>query len=122
MARLDAWLWSVRLYKTRSMATKACRGGHVRVNGALGKPSQAVAADAVITVRKDGDERVVRVLDPSLAKRVGAPVAQQAYQDLTPPKPPQPVEALGALPRRDRGTGRPTKRDRRLTDRLRGRG
>lgn len=122
MARLDAWLWSVRLYRTRSAATAGCRGGHVRVNDAPGKAPQPVAAGDVIRVRRDGEERIVEVADPTLAKRVGASVAQQAYLDRTPAKPP-PVPGMGGrVAVRDRGAGRPTKKERRDLDQLRGLG
>lgn len=119
MARLDAWLWSVRLYKTRSMATAAVRGGHVRVDDKLPKASQEVVTGQVIRVRRDQDERTVEVLNPELAKRVGAPVAQAAYLDRTPEKPAPIPEMMGRVGQRDRGTGRPTKRDRRQLDKFR---
>jgi len=118
MARLDAWLWSVRLYKTRSLATAAVRGGHVRVDDKLPKASQEVVTGQVIRVRRDQDERIIEVLDPTLAKRVGAPVAQAAYLDRTPEKPPPIAEMVGRVGVRDRGTGRPTKRERRQLDRF----
>ena len=117
MARLDAWLWAVRLYKTRSEATAGVRGGHVRVNDRLAKAAQPVVTGDVIRVRREGDERVVEVLDPTLAKRVGAPVARTCYVDKTPAPPPR--EMYAALPVRDRGAGRPTKRERRQIDKLR---
>ena len=121
MGRLDAWLWSVRLYKTRSDATAACRGGHVQVNDALAKAPQVVASGDVIRVRREGEERIVEVVDPTLVKRVGASVAQQAYLDKTPPKPP-PIPGMGGrIAVRDRGAGRPTKKERRDIDGLRGR-
>ena len=59
MARLDAWLWSVRLFKTRSAATAACRGGHVRVNDAPAKAAQPVATGDTVRVRRSGDEPLV---------------------------------------------------------------
>ncbi len=121
MARLDAWLWSVRLYKTRSEATAGCRGGHVRVNDAPGKAPQAVRVGDEVRVRRDGVERIVEVVDATLVKRVGAGVAQQAYLDKTPAKP-EPVPGMGGrIAVRDRGAGRPTKRERREIDQLRGR-
>ena len=120
MARLDAWLWSVRLYKTRSMATAAVRGGHVRVDDKLPKASQEVVTGQVIRVRRDQDERIIEVLDPTLAKRVGAPAAQAAYVDRTPEKPPPIPEMMGRVAVRERGAGRPTKRERRDIERLRG--
>ena len=122
MARLDAWLWAVRLYKTRSLATAAVRGGHVRVDDKLAKASQEVVTGQVIRVRRaEHEDRIVEVVDPSLAKRVGAPLAQAAYIDRTPEKPAPIPEMTGRVAVRDRGTGRPTKRDRREIERLRGR-
>ena len=120
MARLDAWLWSVRLFRTRSEATAGVRGGRVKVNDKPAKPAQLVASGDVVRVRREGDERIVSVIDPTLVKRVGAAVAQQAYIDLTPAKPP-PIPAMaGRVAVRDRGAGRPTKKQRRDLDELRG--
>lgn len=121
MGRLDSWLWSVRLYKTRSAATAGIRGGHVRVDDLPAKPAQQVSTGQVIRVRRDQDERIVEVVDPTLVKRVGAAIAQQAYIDRTPEKPPPIPEMAGRVAVRDRGAGRPTKKERRATDRLRGR-
>ncbi len=116
--RIDAWLWAIRAYKTRSAATAACRAGHVRVNGNPAKAAQAVQPGDTIRVRQPGYERILEVRR-LIAKRVGAEAAAQCFTDLTPARPVLP--ALG-LPQRDRGAGRPTKRDRREMDRLRGEG
>ena len=122
MARLDAWLWAVRLYKTRSLATAAVRGGHVRVDDKLAKASQEVVTGQVIRVRRaEHEDKIVEVVNPTMAKRVGAPEAQAAYLDKTPEKPAPIPEMVGRIAVRDRGAGRPTKRDRRDLDRLRGR-
>lgn len=121
MARLDSWLWAVRIYKTRSAATAAVRGGHVRVDDQLAKASQPVTPGQRIRVRRDQEERLIEVLDASLAKRVGAPLAQAAYIDKTPEKPAPIPEMAGRVAVRDRGAGRPTKRERRDIERLRGR-
>lgn len=120
MARLDAWLWAVRMYKTRSMATAAVRGGHVRVDDKLAKAAQDVVTGQKIRVRKEQDEKLIEVVDPTLVKRVGAPAAQAAYLDRTPEKPAPIPEMVGRVAVRDRGAGRPTKRERRQTERLRG--
>ncbi len=113
--RLDAWLWAVRLFKTRSAANKAVVGGHVRLNGSPVKPAHVIVPGDVVTVREPGWERKYEVTQV-IAKRVGAPVARTCYIDQSPPKP----EYLlaGPLARRDRGAGRPTKKDRREIDRL----
>ncbi|QIV86471.1 RNA-binding S4 domain-containing protein [Glutamicibacter mishrai] len=113
--RLDAWLWSVRIYKTRSSATAACRAGHVRLNGDPVKASQTVVAGDRIRVRKDGFDRDLEVTG-LLSKRVSAPVATKCYLDHTPPRE---RVIIPQVPVRERGAGRPTKKDRREMDRLR---
>ncbi|WP_436775041.1 RNA-binding S4 domain-containing protein [Yinghuangia sp. YIM S09857] len=115
--RVDAWIWAVRLTKTRSIAAAACKAGHVRVNGDRVKPAQSLKVGDEVRLRLDGRERIV-VVAKLILKRVGAPVAAECYTDNSPPPPPREVAA--ALGVRDRGTGRPTKRDRRLMDQLRG--
>lgn len=119
-SRVDAWLWAVRLVKTRSAATSLCRAGHVRINGDRAKPAQHLrSGDEVRFAVEGGSPRIVVVRDPSLVKRVGAPIAQAAYEDRTPPPPPPEERFVVGV--RDRGTGRPTKRDRRDIERLLGR-
>lgn len=113
--RLDAWLWSVRIYKTRSAATTACRAGHVRLNGEPVKASQNVVAGDRIRVRKDGFDRDLEVTG-LLSKRVSAPLAAKCYIDHTPPRE---RLVIPQVPIRERGAGRPTKKDRREMDRLR---
>ncbi|MFE0629561.1 RNA-binding S4 domain-containing protein [Streptomyces sp. NPDC058864] len=115
--RVDAWIWSVRLTKTRSMAATACRAGHVRVNGERVKPAHAVRPGDEVRLRGAGHERIV-VVTRLVRKRVGAPVAAECFVDNS-PAPPTPEEVPAAVVR-DRGTGRPTKRDRREMERLRG--
>lgn len=115
--RLDSWIWAVRLVKTRSMGATACRGGHVRVNGERVKPAYSVRVGDEVRLRQEGRERIV-VVKRLIRKRVGAPVAVQCYVDNSPPPPPR--EAVAPAGIRDRGTGRPTKRDRRELERLRG--
>jgi len=117
--RVDSWLWAVRILKTRSAATAASKAGHVTVNDERAKPAQTVRVGDVVRVRLDGDERVLQVRR-LIAKRVGAPVAAECYLDLTPPKPPKEERVLTVV--RDRGAGRPTKRDRRVIERLMGEG
>ncbi|MXM63009.1 RNA-binding S4 domain-containing protein [Streptomyces sp. HUCO-GS316] len=115
--RIDSWIWSVRLVKTRSMGAAACRGGHVHVNGERVKPAYSVRVGDEVRVRQEGRERIV-VVKRLIRKRVGAPVAAQCYIDNSPP--PLPRESAAPAGIRDRGTGRPTKRDRREMERLRG--
>ncbi|WP_432195207.1 RNA-binding S4 domain-containing protein [Streptomyces sp. bgisy027] len=115
--RVDSWIWAVRLVKTRSMGATACKGGHVRVNGQNVKPSHTLHIGDEVRVRHENRERIV-VVKRLIRKRVGAPVAAQCYVDNSPPPPPR--EAVAPAGIRDRGTGRPTKRDRRDMERLRG--
>ncbi len=113
---MDRWLWSVRVFKTRSMATEACRSGHVAVNRGVTKPSSPVRVGDTVTIRIDGRDRVLEVTQV-IDKRVGAPLAAGCYADQSPPPPPP--EAVAPFLVRDPSAGRPTKRDRRLIDRLR---
>ncbi|WP_042393022.1 RNA-binding S4 domain-containing protein [Streptacidiphilus carbonis] len=114
--RVDSWIWSVRLTRTRSLAAAACKAGHVRVNGERAKPAQTVRPGDEVRVRESGGyERIVTVAKV-VRKRVGAPVAAECYVDASPPRPPREEVVLVAV--RDRGTGRPTKRDRRELERL----
>ncbi|MBH1938922.1 RNA-binding S4 domain-containing protein [Streptomyces sp. AV19] len=115
--RVDSWIWAVRLTKTRSLAATACRAGHVRVNGDRAKPAQTVRPGDEVRLFHAGRERVV-VVSRLVRKRVGAPAAAECYVDNSPPVPPREVAAAAGV--RDRGTGRPTKRDRREIERLRG--
>lgn len=117
--RIDAWVWAVRLYKTRSDAATACRAGHVKLNGHAVKPAQQVVPGDRVRVWVNHREYNVEVLR-TIAKRVGAPIARTCYIDHTPPPPP--MEVFASVPRRDRGAGRPTKKERREMDRFRGGG
>lgn len=116
MSRVDAWCWSVRLYKSRSLATAAAKGGHIRVNGVRAKPAQVVKIGDEVRVVTDREH--ILIVRQLLSKRVGAPQAAEAYEDRTPALPPKPERAAPVF-QRDRGAGRPTKRDRRLLERLR---
>lgn len=114
--RVDSWLWAVRLFKTRSAATEACRGGHVKVNGTTAKPSAPVRVGDRVAAQVHDRQRVVEVVR-LVEKRVGPPVAAECLIDHSPPPPPR-EESIPAF-RRLAGTGRPTKRDRRQMDQLR---
>ncbi|MBB6545785.1 RNA-binding S4 domain-containing protein [Nonomuraea rubra] len=117
-ARVDSWIWSVRLTRTRSIASDACRGGHVRVNGVRVKPAHAVRVGDEVRLRHEGHERIV-VVSRLITKRVGAAVAAECYVDKSPPPPPREETVQVAV--RARGAGRPTKRERRSLDKLFGR-
>ena len=116
--RVDAWVWAIRLFSTRSAATKACKAGHVKIDGVTAKPAQPVRIGDTIRAITPGGERIV-VVTGLIDKRTSATIATQNYNDLTPPPPPKTDRPAPIL--RDPGSGRPTKRDRRLVDRLRGR-
>lgn len=113
--RLDRWLWAVRLTKTRPDAAAACRGGHVRVNDRPAKPSTTVSPGDEVRALVGNTTRIVEVVRV-IQKRVGAADAVTCYLDRTPPPPPTPPVPVAT---RDRGAGRPTKRDRRLLDKWR---
>lgn len=115
--RVDRWVWAVRLTRTRALAAAACRAGHVKVNGDRAKPATTIRVGDEVRVRVEGVERIVDVARV-IEKRVGAGVAAECLVDRTPPPPP-PVEVPGGATR-DRGAGRPTKRERRQIERLRG--
>jgi ribosome-associated heat shock protein Hsp15 len=117
--RLDKWLWSVRLYKTRSLATDACRAGSVTINGQVAKPARDVRYGEVVIVQQGLITRTVRVVDIPKS-RVGPKVVATFCEDRTPASEfemakAQPIQQLLA---RERGSGRPTKKDRRALDRL----
>jgi ribosome-associated heat shock protein Hsp15 len=114
--RVDRWLWAVRLTKTRPDAAAACRAGHIRVNDRPAKPATTVAPGDEVRARVGDQVRVVEVVRV-IQKRVGAADAATCFIDRTPAPPP---EAGLPVARRDRGAGRPTKRDRRILDRFRG--
>lgn len=119
--RLDKWLWYARFFKTRSLASEVCNAGQLRVGGGIvSKAHQKVRVGDILTFPQGRHIRVVKVL--ALATRRGpAPEAQALYEDLNPPSRESrlPREAAQG-PRRAAGAGRPTKRDRRLMDRLHG--
>lgn len=114
--RLDKWLWHARFVKTRSLATRLCQNGRIRVNRQVAaKPATAVRAGDVLTFPLNGHVRVIRVL--ALADRRGpATEARRLYEDLAPPARPEEAAA-----EREAGQGRPTKRERRAIDAFTGR-
>lgn len=117
--RIDKYLWAIRVYKTRTDATEACRGGKVSVGGVSVKPSREVKAGEVVEARKGPVIYTYKILAP-LEKRVGAKEVERYAENLTPQseldKLKTPVETF--FIRRDRGTGRPTKKERREMDSL----
>lgn len=114
--RIDKWLWEVRLFKTRSMATEACNAGKVKLAGTNVKPSKEVKVGDVFEVHLGQLQKTVQVIDAP-KNRVGAALVPQYYTDLTPAEEYERVKMLNMrFERRDRGEGRPTKRDRRQID------
>ncbi len=112
--RIDRWLNAVRLYKTRTLAQEACRGGHVKINGRNAEPSTQVKVGDRVEALAPRGPTVFDVV--ALAeKRQSPPKARELYEDHSPPPPPR--EEMPVL--RPRGAGRPTKADRRAMQRLR---
>jgi ribosome-associated heat shock protein Hsp15 len=114
--RVDRWLWAARAFRSRSLAAQACDGGKVTVNGTTAKPHKLVHPGDLIEIGAVGGQRRWRVTDLAV-RRGSATVARTLYEDLTPPPAPEPVDP--GMPRRERGAGRPTKRERRQLDRYR---
>jgi ribosome-associated heat shock protein Hsp15 len=125
--RIDKWLWAVRVFKTRSRASEACRGGRVLIDGLAVKPSRSIKPDEVVEVKQKPIIRRYRVKGLS-SKRVSAKLAVELVEEITP------VEELEKLKRywqdplgfilakREKGTGRPTKKERRDLEKLRNKG
>lgn len=119
--RIDKWLWAVRVHKTRSMATNACNAGKVKIAGNNARPSYQLKVGEEVQFTKNRQKhlyRVVKLID----KRVAAPDAQACYEDITPQEwilahlP----SAFTGYPKRDKGEGRPTKKQRRDLDKFTG--
>lgn len=115
--RVDSWIWAVRVLKTRSAATTSSKAGHVTVNDERAKAAQSVRIGDEVRVRTGEGERIL-VVRRLIVKRVSAAVAAECYEDLTPPPPPKEERVLTAV--RERGAGRPTKKDRRDIDKWQG--
>lgn len=112
--RIDKWLWAVRIFKTRSLATDACRNGKVSINGQLVKASRDVKPEDEISIRQQQMTKTVKVT-ALLEKRVSAKLVAQFMEDLTPASEYEKVETIRAVSfvYRPKGQGRPTKKDRR---------
>lgn len=119
-ARVDRWLWSVRAFKTRTEANEACSGGHVKVAGRAVKPAHKVKPGDEVEARR-GERTLRLVVKRPIERRVGAAVAVDCYEDLSPPPPPRDDALLRAAPVVVAG-GRPTKKDRRRYDAIQGPG
>ena len=117
--RIDKYLWCIRLFKSRSLATEACDGGKVKIDGTSVKPSRHIKPGEIITVQQGYIKRAFRVLE-LLEKRVGAPLVKNYAEDITPPEElaKRETERFVSYQSKFKGTGRPTKKDRRLIDRM----
>ena len=116
--RIDKWLFFARLRKSRSLAAKSVESGDVSINGVnIRQPSHSVRPGDVVVLSLDRHDMVVKVLQPG-ERRGPYEEARLLYSDMTPPPPPREERNLFAQATRERGTGRPTKRERRETDRL----
>ena len=117
--RVDKWLWCVRVFKTRSLATDACRAGSVEIAGQTAKPAREVRAGEIVNVRQGLILRTFRV-QAVPSSRLGPKRVAEFCEDLTPPEEFEKVrtQRLQQVLARDKGSGRPTKRDRRTLDRL----
>ncbi len=116
-ARIDKWLWAARIFKTRSMAAAACKKGQVSMNGAQMKPSRTVKEGDVVSVRKPPITYSFKVKQ-CIEKRVGAKLIPEILENVTPPEQYELLEMnrISGFVNRARGTGRPTKKDRRSLD------
>lgn len=116
-ARIDKWLWAARIFKTRSIAADACKNGRVTIGGMNVKPSRPVKCGEVVSVRKPPITYSFRVLQ-CIEQRVGAKLVPEVYENVTDPKQYEMLEMsrISGFVDRQRGTGRPTKKDRRAMD------
>jgi ribosome-associated heat shock protein Hsp15 len=117
--RIDKFLWAVRLYKTRSIAADECRKGRIIINNIQVKPSRIILKNEIVTVKKLPVIYTFRVIEP-IESRVSAKLVEQFVEDLTSDdeKAKLNIKQVGGIVYRDKGTGRPTKKERRLIDKL----
>ena len=116
-ARIDKWLWAARIFKTRSIASDACKNGRVTIGGVDMKPSRTIKAGDVINVKKPPITYSFKVLK-TIEQRVGAKLLPEIYENVTDPKQYELLEMsrISGFVDRARGTGRPTKKERRARD------
>lgn len=116
-ARIDKWLWAARIFKTRTIAAEACKKGRVSINGAQAKPSRMIKPGDVINVKKSPITYSFKVLQ-AIEKRVGAKLVPEIMENVTSPEQYELLEMsrISGFIDRARGTGRPTKKDRRSLD------
>ena len=116
-ARIDKWLWAARIYKTRTLASDACKNGRITINGAQAKPSRSVKPGDEVGVKKSPITYTFRVKQ-AIEKRVGAKLIPDVLENITAPEQYELLEMsrISGFIDRQRGTGRPTKKDRRALD------
>ncbi len=116
--RIDKWLWAVRIYKSRSLAAEACGAGKIKIDGESVKAAHPLKVNTILIISKEGDKlklNVIKLID----KRVSAPLATLCYEDITPPEEKDKLRFPGVFYEvRDKGSGRPTKKERREIDRF----
>mgnify|MGYP002631162224 CR=1 FL=1 len=113
--RIDIWLWCIRAFRTRSKSTAACKASHIRMNGQVIKPASPIRVGDEVTIEYPRLKRTLKVV-ALLPKRLGAPIAIKHYEDLTPESEYENLRTqtlAQSIIKRDRGAGRPTKKDRR---------
>jgi len=112
--RIDKWLWSARIYKTRTLATEACRKGQVSIAGQKVKPSRMVTEGEILSIRKNNITLTLKILSP-IQNRIPARIIPEVLQDLTPAEEYEMFEMarIASFGRRTAGSGRPTKKERR---------
>ena len=117
VARLDKWLWAARIFKTRSIAADACKNGRVTINGVTVKPSRPLKVGETVSVKKPPVTYSFKVLK-AIEQRVGAKLLPEIYENVTDPKQYELLEMsrISGFVDRARGTGRPTKKDRRAME------
>ncbi|MFN8283185.1 MAG: RNA-binding S4 domain-containing protein [Chitinophagales bacterium] len=116
--RIDKWLWAIRIFKTRTLASDTCAAGKVKIDGESVKASYMIKAGQIVHINKQGEKLILKVLK-LIEKRVGAPLAAECYEDLTPPEEKDKLRFPAVFFEvRDKGTGRPTKKDRREIDKF----
>jgi len=117
--RIDKWLWTVRLYKTRALASEACKGGKIKIDGVSAKASREVKVNDVIEIQQPNIKRIIKIIKLN-KNRVAAKLVPELIEDLTPTEEFEKLDMLKQLnaEKRDRGIGRPTKKDRRIISKL----
>ena len=116
--RIDKWLWAVRMYKTRTLATEACAAGKIKIEGESIKASYLLKIGQTMQISRQGEKWTLKSLK-LIEKRVGAPLAAECFEDLTPPEEKNKLLFPATFYEvRDKGVGRPTKKDRREIDKF----